>query len=95
MWRIYKCLTSAATKEGGRGGLHFKVWLQGMRVKIEKPDILKLFSFACRTEDFSLKRRTCPVFAGRLATLDMGNVQVLDYNSQNPTDLRVTKIKQE
>ena len=35
----------------------------------QKPDILKVFSFACRTEDIGLKRRTCPPFAGRLATL--------------------------
>ena len=38
-------------------------------MKIEKPDILKLFGIACRTEDFSFKRRTCPLFARRLATL--------------------------
>ena len=68
MQRIYKCLTP---KEGGRGDLHFEVWLQGKRVKIETLDILKLFSFACRTEDFSFKRRTCPLFARRLATLGL------------------------
>ena len=36
---------------------------------LQKPDILKVFSFACRTEYIGLKRRTFPPFAGRLATL--------------------------
>ena len=41
----------------------------GVGVEIQKPDILKFFSFACRTEDIILKRWTCPPFAGHLATL--------------------------
>ena len=35
----------------------------------EKPDIFPYKANACRTEDKTSKRRTCPPFAGRLVTL--------------------------
>jgi len=39
----------------------------------EKPDIFPYKANACRTEDKTSKRRTCPPFAGRLITLSHDN----------------------
>ena len=48
----------------------------------EKPDIFPPKDNACRTEDKTSKRRTCPPFAGRLVTLDVPPIEILPTTTE-------------